>query len=299
MLDQQNKGFRALQHHPLLFEMIRSFVTLAKHLNLSRTVEELDSTRQTVRRHIEALESAMGVDLFDVVDRRYVLTVDGEKALDSAQMLLAQGRLWLSGQMADAGGLRLISFEGDENSSFFHAQQQSTRVVWQAESSLMRESLNAWIDAEGQLESPKMAKIRPYVIAYRDTSSGWLCVEVGERSFYSNWFGWAVARSSIGRPLTDFPVGPELARVMEQPYRQIQATHSFRVDQIATRVPREPGGPHCSLCYNRLLLGSTMPDGSFVLVVIVDRPDRISISGLNQKLLEEMPEDARVTYDLH
>ena len=69
----------------LLFEMIRSFVTLAATLNLSHAVKDLGSTRQTVRRHISTLEDAMGVPLFYVDDRRYYLTVAGENALPDAK----------------------------------------------------------------------------------------------------------------------------------------------------------------------------------------------------------------------
>ena len=43
-------------NQPLLFEMLRSFTTLARTLNLSHAVEELNSTRQTIRRHISQLE---------------------------------------------------------------------------------------------------------------------------------------------------------------------------------------------------------------------------------------------------
>jgi len=38
--------------HAILFELLRSFTTLARTLNLSHAVKELRSTRQTVRRHI-------------------------------------------------------------------------------------------------------------------------------------------------------------------------------------------------------------------------------------------------------
>ena len=54
----------------LLYEMMRSFVALARTLNLSQAVEALGSTRQTVRRHIAQLEQAMGLSLFEVEQRR-------------------------------------------------------------------------------------------------------------------------------------------------------------------------------------------------------------------------------------
>ncbi|MEO1399352.1 MAG: LysR family transcriptional regulator, partial [Pseudomonadota bacterium] len=71
-------------NQPLLFEMLRSFTTLAKTLNLSHAVSELNSTRQTVRRHIALLEEMRGEVLFDVVNRRYELTEAGQAALPAA-----------------------------------------------------------------------------------------------------------------------------------------------------------------------------------------------------------------------
>lgn len=293
MLDQQKTN--GLLHHPLLFEMIRSFVVLAKHLNLSRAVDDLNSTRQTVRRHIDALEECMDVKLFEVVDRRYQLTSDGQRALATAQLLLAQGQLWLSGELSESEGLRLINSERSDG-YFFCTQQQSADVIWKSESTFLRTALTSWMAAKGQFESPEMAQVRPYTIAYRDTPSGWFCVEVGEHSFYANWWGWTIARSSVGRTLDDFPGGPELATVMEQQFRDIQTTRGFRLDQVVTRVPRTPGGDPVALCYNRLLMGGSLPDGSFIMVVAVDRPESISISGLGQEMLEEMPDETRVKF---
>jgi hypothetical protein len=98
-------------NQPLLFEMIRSFTTLARTLNLSHAVEELNSTRQTVRRHIAQLEELRGERLFDVINRRYELTEAGNAALPSALSLLGHGRLWLRGQIKDVDGLMGMSYE--------------------------------------------------------------------------------------------------------------------------------------------------------------------------------------------
>ena len=62
------------QLNTVLFEALRSFSTLASTLNLSRAVDALGTTRQTVRRHISLLEEARGEELFALIDRQYVLT---------------------------------------------------------------------------------------------------------------------------------------------------------------------------------------------------------------------------------
>ena len=57
---------KKIQCQSILFELLRSFSTLARTLNLSKAVRELGSTRQTVRRHIYLLEEARGEKLFSV-----------------------------------------------------------------------------------------------------------------------------------------------------------------------------------------------------------------------------------------
>ena len=275
-------------HLPLLFEMIRSFVAVAEHLNVTQAVRALSSTRQTVKRHIEGLEAAMGVKLFDITERKYQLTDEGIRALETAHILLAQGKLWLRGQMADVNGLRRLNYT-DETGWAFYSQQQPISIVWSARSRLLRDTLSAWVQSKGQLESAEMAGIRPYILVYRESEIGWLLIEIGEESLYSKWYGWATARSSIGRSLSQMPGGPEIARVMELPFGEVNATHGVRIDQVATYLPQTHGGDHKPICFNRLLMKSAMPDGSPVLIVVADRPDDITISGLSQEFLENMP----------
>ena len=79
--------------------MLRAFVCLSRHLNLSKACKELGATRQTVRRHITDLERIKGEELFFVEDRQYQLTPYGQSALDSANSILMQLDAW-SGQSA-------------------------------------------------------------------------------------------------------------------------------------------------------------------------------------------------------
>jgi len=282
-------------NQPLLFEMLRSFTTLAHTLNLSHAVDDLNSTRQTVRRHIAQLEELRGERLFEVVNRRYELTPAGEAALPSAQSLLGHGRLWLRGQIKDVDGLMGMSYV-DKQGWYYHQQQQPISIAWSNPSGLFRAAIQSWGEAQGALEHPRINRVRPYSLIYRDTAAGWICTEVGEKSFYSRWWGWAAARSSVGRSLDQFPFGPELARVMDVPLREVQTTRGMRLDQVVTRIPRRPGEPAEHLVFERLLLGCHMPDGSFALMVVVDRPDTIRVSGLDQSSLEEMTDEVFVVF---
>lgn len=283
--------------HPLLFEMIRSFSKLAKTLNLSHAVHELRSTRQTLRRHIANLEEMKGEKLFEVVNRQYVLTEAGRNALPEADQILARGHAWLRGQLGGVDGLMRISYKSLDDWEFFQ-QQQKISEIWTAESELLRAAVACWAKSGGNLESEHMKTVRPYALVYRDTPSGWICVEVGEKSFYSTWWGWAEARSSIGRSLGEFPGGEEFAKIMDVPYREVQGSHSLRLDQVATRMPRIPGGDLKKICFQRLLMGAQMPDGSFALVTVVDRAQKMVISGLDQGWIDEMPTDVEVDFTI-
>lgn len=282
-------------NNPLLFEMIRSFSVLAKTLNLSHAVDELGSTRQTVRRHIDNLEEIKGKKLFEVVNRQYTLTEVGRNALPEADQILARGDAWLRGQLSNVDGMMRVSFENEEG-WIYHQQQQKISTVWKRKSALLSEAVSCWAKSGGDLESEHMKSVRPYFLVYRDTPAGWICVEVGEKSFYSQWWGWSEARSSIGRSLGDFPGGQGFAKIMDVPYREVQRNHSVRLDQVATLVPREKGGTPFPLCFQRLIIGANMPDGSFALVSVIDRAEAISISGLENDWIDDMPKDAKINF---
>lgn len=279
----------------LLYEMMRSFTALARTLNLSQAVEELGSTRQTVRRHITQLEEAMAGKLFDVQQRRYSLTDMGARALAPAQLLLDQGRVWYQGQFQNVGGMLRFSYEGPSG-WVYHQQQQPMSLVWSGQSELLRAALKAWTNSEGKLESKHLEKVRPYLLAYREISEGWICVEVGEKSFYSNWFGWAQARSSVGRNLNQFPGGEEFASLTDAPFRDISAGHGARLDQIIIKTEHNEGEQVQYIAFDRLLLGVRMPDNSPAIVSVVDRLSTVLISDLDDSILEAVPEKGRVDF---
>lgn len=280
----------------LLHEMMRSFTGLARTLNLSQAVEELGSTRQTVKRHIAHLEDAMGSKLFEVTQRRYILTNTGKRALAPAQLLLDQGEVWYHGQFENVDGLLRFSYK-DKNGWMYHQQQQPMGMLWSCKSELLRAALKAWTMSEGQLESPYMEAIRPYIVAYRDNVEGWICVEVGEKSFYSEWYGWAKARSSVGRSLGDFPGGDAVASLAYAPFQDISDGESARVDQVLTML-RFGGeeGPKKHIVFDRLLLGVRLPDGSPAIVSVVDRACKIRIADIDPAVLKSVPDEAKIDF---
>lgn len=289
-LDSDVEVEKRPEYHALLHEMIRSFTTLARTLNLSHAVKELGSTRQTLRRHISQLEEARGEPLFTVEDRQYHLTTAGERALPEALEILARGNSWLNAKISHFEGLQHLTTSLPSGWSF-DQQQHPLSDVWTSDSPVMRETLRAWAMSGGNIEAEEMAHVRPYLIVYRHTDAGWICVEFGEECFYVKWFGWAKARSSIGRSLGGMPGGADFARMLEQAFHEVQITQSARLDHVATQVPRETGGELHPVNYHRLMMGGRFPDGSLALFALVEPTEKIEIHGLDSaKIVAPIPD---------
>ena len=268
----------------LLFEMIRSFVTLAATLNLSHAVKDLGSTRQTVRRHISHLEDSMGEPLFLVEDRRYQLSPLGEAVLPSAKDILARGVLWLNGQSRSVGQLQQLHASRDDWD--FYQQQQPLGLIWDDSSILLRETFRAWSMAGGEIESPLFAHVRPYLIIYRQSDVGWICVEFGQKSVYVNWFGQDYARSSIGRPISKMPAGEEFSHLIYEAFDEVQAAQMVRLDHVFTRMPRADSEGLAPVAYQRLMLSGFFPDKSSAVMSLVVPVEEVKITGLDLSRVE-------------
>lgn len=281
---------KSTESHALLHEMIRSFTTLARTLNLSHAVKELGSTRQTLRRHIALLEELKGVELFVVVDRQYQLTEAGLRALPEAEDILARGTSWLNRDVGHVEGLQHIGKVLPDGWSF-HQQQQSLEGMWTSSRPLFRETVKAWTIAQGELEHEALQHIRPYFMVFRDSPYGWLSVEIGDESAYVSWFGWTAARSSIGRDVGKMPGGDDFARLLSAPFDEVKYTRGLRLDHVCTLLPRVEGGDMVPLSYQRLMLGGTFPDGTFALISVVERCYDLSIDGVSPEQVKMMPEE--------
>lgn len=286
-------GLSRAEPPALLYEMIRSFVTMARTLNLSHAVEELASTRQTVRRHINQLEETFGEALFVIEDRQYQLTDFGLDILHDAESILGRGKLWFQGSIRRVGHLQLISRPIAEDWNFLQ-QQQPLSKVWTSSSLLVREAVRAWAMSGGMIEAPELAHVRDYLIIYRRGAEGWLCVELGDKSFYASWFGWATARSSIGRPLGQMPGGLDFGRLVEQAYVEVAATQGIRLDHVVTKMPRGEDNELFSIGYARLLMGGRFPDGSAALLAIVEPSQDLDVKGVDLSEIPPIPDGLAV-----
>jgi biotin operon repressor len=270
----------------LLFEMLRSFVTLADTLNVSRAVQVLGVTRQTLRRHIEILEESRGQQLFTVEDRQYRLTEDGCQAVQEARSLLERGRAWLESEAGHREGLFHFTLSR-EDGYFYHLQQHPISRVWTHEGPVLKEAVKAWAQSEGHIEHPAFQDVRPHALVFRFLDDHWLCAEVGEASDFARWYGWSWARSSVGRKIDGLPGAGRFNFSAAQSYDELRATQGLRLDHVATLMPHGPDDVMRPICFARLLLGCSFPDGSFAMVSMVDRSCEIDIPGLDPAVIAE------------
>lgn len=284
-----------LRHHPLLFEMLRSFTTLADQLNLSQAVRELGSTRQTVRRHVNQLEEAIGGPLFDVRDRRYELTELGRLMLPQALDLQARASAWLSGHLTERNGLPCLSAR--IGSWDFYQQQHAIGSIWKDEELLLAETFRAWSIAGGRIEHPHFDHVRQFTIIYRLTDAGWICVEFGPRSFYVVWFGEDYAKSSIGRTLGKLPGGEGFARMLDEAFHEVQQTQSARLDHIFTQVPYSGQQEPEPVAYKRLMLCGRFPDDSLAVISLVIPTSAVNIAELDPSRLVDVQQVVTVDYE--
>lgn len=281
---------------PLLFEQMRSFVELAQTLNLSEAVKNLNSTRQTVRRHIASLEEVRGEPLFRLEDRRYALTPAGKRALREAQELLARARSWVQDASGHRRGLFYLTASHDEGFTYF-LQQQPLSLMWNSDSDLLPYGLRCWAEARGQIEHPAFQKVRPWLMIFRRLADDWVCVEVGEKSSFATWYGWERTRSSVGHGIASLPGGSGFADLLSQPFQETRTHEGVRLDHIHTRIPM-PGheGP-VPITYERLLMGCFFPDGSGAIGALINRTYNVQIDGLPEGLARSMPADRVMVFE--
>lgn len=270
--------------------MLRAFVCLSRHLNLSKACVELGATRQTVRRHITDLEAIKGEKLFEVEDRRYRLTAFGRGALVGAQTILDQLDIW-SGHSALSrsvtGGLeasRYIDAEGRE----FYSQQHPVSAIALKGLPLVKQALVAWGNAETRLEHPAMEDIRPYTVLYRKGPAGWVFADIGPESAYAKWFGWAWSKSAIGRLMNEDNVGDEFNEFIAGAYSRIYEEGGVRLDHLYAHLPKDGGDP-LPVTFQRLLLGCVFPDGTPGLNVLAVITKQVEIDALGPEELPDLP----------
>ena len=261
--------------------MVRAFVCLSRHLNLSKACSELNTTRQTVRRHITDLEAIFDAPLFEVVDRQYQLTSHGDELLDEAKALLLRIDSWAGQSFLKrnaSGGLEKLEYT-DADGNVFHSQQHPVSQIALKGLPIMKKAFVAWGNAQTRIEHESMDEIRPYTVIFRKGPAGWVFVHVGKESAYARWFGWAWSRSAIGKLITEDNLDDEYNEFSGGAYSRIYDEGGVRLDHILAYLPKDGGEPQPG-SFQRLLLGGVFPDGTPGLILLAAITENIDIDAL-------------------
>lgn len=261
--------------------MLRSFVVLARTQNLSHATRQLGITRQTIRRHLATLEELRGESLFKAGHQGYTLTDSGAASLTMAEKVLRQSARWLDPQSGVLGGLSHAMIEMGDN-DWFASQQHPLNAVWSLAPPLLQNGLQAWVSAEGALESPPLLEFAPHLVVYRLRNGEWLCVAVGEQSSYATWLGDVWAKSAIGRPFHDDPIQSEADRLLIEPYEHVNVFGGAWYDHVHAVFPRTRDGERLPVKYQRLVMACNFPDREPAVAALIARTENVKIDGVSQ-----------------
>lgn len=267
------------------FDMIRAFVCLSECLNVSEATRRLGATRQTVHRHIGDLQGILGINLFEVKDRQYLLTSAGEDYLPEARSLLISVDSW-SGRTPlkrnSKDGLQLLQFTDGDGRRFL-SQQHSISEIALNGLPLMRQAFTAWGQSLSQIEHPAMAAIKPYLVLFRQGPSGWYFVHVGDKSAYEKWFGWKWSRSAIGKLISEDHLSDEYNEFSLGAYARIYREGGIRLDHVLAHLPQADGHTEPGT-FQRLLLGGAFPDGTPGLILMSVITESVKIDAMTDDL---------------
>ncbi len=231
---------------------------------------------------------------------RTQLTEAGKASLQEARDLLVRGEAWLDNRSSHIGGLSHCSCDVGEDGSgiCYYLQQHPLGRLWQDGSHLLQAAFQMWAQARGEIESPKLARVRPYMMVFRQLGEDWICADVGEKSSFATWFGWEKQRSSVGCGLSDLPTFRDTAQFLVQPFREVMISQSVRYDHVFTLTQVKDRSDLVAISFQRLLLGCRFPDGSFALASLVYRTRDIDIEGLDPERVKLMPPEYIMDVDL-
>jgi DNA-binding MarR family transcriptional regulator len=277
----------------LTLDMLRAFDGVAKYLNFSDAARHMGVTRQTLRRHLNELEEIRGVKLFDLSNNRYSLTPRGEEILPEAQEILTVCDSWNSTKrksFSRVRGLEHATYRNEEG-HIYYSQQHPLGSLEQNGLPLLKQMFVAWGASFARLDHPAMQELRPYLVVFRRTNSGWVFADVGERSAYAEWFGLEYARSAMGMSFDDDYAGDEFNNFISKAYAEVYEGGGIRLDHLHVHLWRSETEGVRPVSFQRLLAGCILPNGRQALAMLSAITNKISIEALDGQSIPQVPDD--------
>lgn len=257
-------------------EMLQSFIVLGETKRLSASVEILNVSRQTIRRHINTLEQLKGTKLFSENNRHYQLTDDGKAALEGAKLLIKSSNAWVNDVSNSYKGLLSTSVEVSEN-SWLYSQRHRLNDLWEKAPTLIKEGFKRWVASCGLLDHEAMTAASPYMLTYRKYRDEWLLVGFGEKSAYATWISSPNIKSELGRKLDLGCKYDTLLDYTHKAYDEVTRTGGAWYEHMAMSIPLYKGGDPMPVQYQRLIVACKFADGCPAIVVFAARTDMSEI----------------------
>ena len=243
-----------------LFEQLRSFVTLARWLNVTRACAELGCTRQTLKNHIKSLENSKNGSFFSLVNRKKQLTPLGTQQLIGAKQILALSNQWLNKKLKIADQLLEIKIS-DPSGFLFHSKQLHLSKIWEPFNEILQHYMAAYYKSHGKINDPAFSLIDVHCALVRRINSEFIYFKIGEKNLLSQKMGGEWAYENVGKPIFSNPMDVESIEALTIPYSNVFQQGGHYLDHVTTEIPLGGGLKSC-FSYKRLLLGMTLPDSS-------------------------------------
>ncbi len=282
----------------VFYENLRSFTTVAETLNITKAVDQLGFTRQTIRRHLDDLEAITGEKLFDTKNRQYQLTTAGQDCLAGAKELLAAIHAWAEGNFSPSSGLQKFAFQATDSHYFYHSQQHSLYEVWDDGTPILKHGLRVWTSTKSRIEDPAFASLKPYLLIFRKHRGSWLCTHVGNDSSFATWMGQAWAQSAVGKALETDPDNMKDEKFTIDAYDSVSAHGCPRYDHIYAHYASERDDVSRPVAFQRLLVPLRLPDGEPVLGSLVTRTNCIRIDDIVPDKFVKMPQEHLMEFEI-
>ena len=271
-----------------LIEMLGTFLVLAETLNVTHTEQIVGSTRQTIKRHIKALETLRGHALFTVFDKNYSLTDEGIRAIPPATQLILDAANWAKG-LNNIGPFIPIYSSYTDQDDYIYLEQKGLGDVFVSATPFMKDCIIAWLRSDGNLSA--LHEVRKFGMLFRFSGSHWVLTEVGDNASTVSWFGSAWHKSCLGQSVEYLPASNDLDPIIQTSYGSLSEVLSIRLDHICTQFPKFGHVGKVPVSYKRLLLNTTFENGAPALLILAERSHDLRISALPDELRLAMDKD--------
>lgn len=262
-----------------LVALLDVFLVVAETLNISQAAKTLKVSRVTIQNRLKTLEELCSYSLLEFDSHnRYRLTERAESWAQEVRVWLREGEDIFS--LSDERAKGLLQSSPQQHGEPFYCQQHPLNCLWEHNTPYLQSMMPAWLEAEGQFNSPALTHVRENAILARLHDDKFIIMEIGENAAMMTWLGSKWCLSAIGKPLSSTAMSSKADQTITYSYRQTILQGSPRYEHVSAELQRPEKGTIERAYYRRLVLPCKLPDGSPLIASVVELSDELVIDGL-------------------